>query len=75
MLLSVNDKVYQMGEKTAKAVLKLAHDSRKGTNTIYALEKPGKIFMVDMQFVNLKELKKAAKLYIKQGFKVRYTMA
>jgi len=73
-LLSVNDKVYQVGEKTAQATLELARDSCKGNYTIYALEKPGQIFMVKMEFANLKLLKQTAKLYIKQGFKVRYTM-
>lgn len=63
-----------MGEKTAQATLKVAHDACKGTNTIYALEKPGKIFLVKMEFTTLKQLKQTAKLYINQGFKVRYTM-
>ncbi len=64
-----------MGKKTAKTTLKVAHDACKGTNTIYALEKSGMIWMEKIAFKSLKDLKQAASKYIRQGFKVHYTMS
>ena len=64
-----------MGKKTAQATLKVARDACKGTNTIYALEKSGMIWMEKRKFNSIKELKNVASKYIRQGFKVHYTMS
>lgn len=62
-----------MGKKAAQSTLKLARDSLKGTNTIYAIEKDGTVHMLKISFDSYKELRKEAASLNKQGYKVRYT--
>lgn len=72
--LIVNGSVYQGGGKTVKTIQNMAKESLKGQNAIYSIEKDGVIEMRKDIFPSVSALKKEVTKYIKDGFKVKYTM-
>lgn len=73
-IVTINEHTYQMSDSLAGTVLKTAKDAMKDKNAICALVKGNVIMMKNDTFPDIDSLKKEVKNYIKQGFKVRYTM-
>jgi len=70
--ISVNGNVYQMSDKMAQNVVDLAHESLKGKNAIYCLQKGDVIEMRKDIFKSINDLKTESAKYIKAGLKVGY---
>lgn len=70
MKLIINENVYEMTRKRAKAVLKVAQKSVG--QGIFGVEKNLTLFMKNEKFNSIDELDKQIKEYEKQGFKVYY---
>lgn len=70
MKLIINENVYEMTRKRAKAVLKVAQKSVG--QGIFGVEKNLTLFMKNEKFDSIEELDKQIKEYEEQGFKVYY---
>lgn len=68
MIVSVNNRVYKMSKKEAEGVLKVA--SEQVSFGIYAIERKGKIELLNIHCNSKTELKNKKQLYKKRGFKV-----
>lgn len=74
MLVSINDKVYDMSKHEFDNAVSLIADSKNGSYSIFCLVSPKLSMFINEIFESKFELLKQVAKYTKEGFKVKYSV-
>ena len=74
MLVSINDKVYDMSKQEFDNAVSLIADSKNGSYSIFCLVSPKLSMFIDENFESKSELIKQVDNYTKEGFNVKYSV-
>lgn len=74
MIVSINDKVYDMSKQEFDNVVSLIADSKNGSYSIYCLVSPKLSMFINENFKSKFELLKQVAKYTREGFNVKYSI-
>ena len=74
MLVSINNKVYDMSKQEFDNAVSLIADSKNGSYSIFCLVSSKLSMFIDENFESKFELLKQVAKYTKEGFKVKYSV-